>query len=250
MGTTLSVLWATSFLTAVIHTIMGPDHYLPFIAIAKIRKYSLKKTRFWTFICGVGHILSALGIAMVFMYFSQWLSEENFIWIEDNRSNIAAYTLIGLGAAYLIWSVRHRWQHKHQQEHGHLMQLEANGNISVWVLFCIFFILPLIVNFGISFATTDIKAVFGVSNIIGLALMLSLMFGVMFQFPLVTYFLIRSGVTSYESVKNKRPYIFVGILIIAGILTPPDVVSQLMLTIPTYLLFEIGLYFSGKHKKG
>ena len=120
----------------------------------------------------------------------------------------------------------------------------------IGVLFCIFFILPLIVNFGISFATTDIKAVFGVSNIIGLALMLSLIFGVMFQFPLITYFLIRSGITSYESVKNKRPYIFVGILIIAGILTPPDVVSQLMLTIPTYLLFEIGLYFSRKYKKG
>ena len=116
----------------------------------------------------------------------------------------------------------------------------------IGVLFCIFFILPLIVNFGISFATTDIKAVFGVSNIIGLALMLSLIFGVMFQFPLITYFLICSGITSYESIKNKRPYIFVGILIIAGILTPPDVVSQMMLTIPTYLLFEIGLYFSGK----
>ncbi len=128
--------------------------------------------------------------------------------------------------------------------------LTSSGLFIVGVLFCIFFILPLIVNFGISFATTDIKAVFGVSNIIGLALMLSLIFGVMFQFPLVTYFLIRSGIASYESVKSKRPYIFVGILIIAGILTPPDVVSQLMLTIPTYLLFEIGLYFSGKHKKG
>ena len=142
MGTTLSVLWTTAFLTAVIHTIMGPDHYLPFIAIAKIRKYSLKKTLFWTFVCGVGHILSALGIALVFMCFSQWLSEENFIWIEDNRSNIAAYTLIGLGAAYLIWSVRHRWQHKHQQEHNHLMQFEKNGNISVWVLFIIFVLGP------------------------------------------------------------------------------------------------------------
>lgn len=127
--------------------------------------------------------------------------------------------------------------------------LTSSSLFIIGVLFCIFFILPLIVNFGISFATTDIKAVFGVSNIIGLALMLSLIFGVMFQFPLITYFLIRSGITSYESVKNKRPYIFVGILIIAGILTPPDVVSQLMLTIPTYLLFEIGLYFSGKYKK-
>ena len=116
-------------------------------------------------------------------------------------------------------------------------------------LFCLFFILPLIINFGISFSTSEIKAMFGISNIIGLALMLSIIFGLMFQFPLITYSLIRFNITSYESVKNKRSYVFVGILIIAGILTPPDIVSQLMLTIPTYLLFEIGLWFAGKSLK-
>lgn len=118
----------------------------------------------------------------------------------------------------------------------------------VGVLFCLFFILPLIINFGISFATADIKAVFGISNIVGLALMLSVIFGLMFQFPLITYSLIRSQIVSYDGVKSKRPYIFVGILIVAGILTPPDVVSQLMLTIPTYLLFEAGLWAARKYK--
>ena len=116
----------------------------------------------------------------------------------------------------------------------------------IGVLFCLFFILPLVINFGISFATADIKAVFGVSNFISLALQLSVVFGIMFQFPLITFSLIRSGIVSYESMKDKRPYIFIGILIVAAFLTPPDVVSQLMLTIPTYLLFEIGLYFSLK----
>ena len=112
------------------------------------------------------------------------------------------------------------------------------------VLFCLFFILPLVINFGISFATTDIQAVFGISNVITLALWLSVVFGIMFQFPLVTYSLIRSGIVSYESMKDKRPYIFIGILIVAAFLTPPDVVSQTMLAVPTYLLFEAGLYFS------
>ena len=119
----------------------------------------------------------------------------------------------------------------------------------IGVLFCLFFILPLIINFGISFSTSEIKAMFGISNIIGLALMLSIIFGLMFQFPIITYSLIRFNITSYESVKNKRSYIFVGILIIAGILTPPDIVSQLMLTIPTYLLFEIGLWSARKQSK-
>ena len=119
----------------------------------------------------------------------------------------------------------------------------------IGVLFCLFFILPLIINFGISFSTSEIKAMFGISNIIGLALMLSIIFGLMFQFPIITYSLIRFNITSYESVKNKRSYIFVGILIIAGILTPPDIVSQIMLTIPTYLLFEIGLWSARKQSK-
>lgn len=119
----------------------------------------------------------------------------------------------------------------------------------IGVLFCLFFILPLIINFGISFSTSEIKAMFGISNIISLALMLSIIFGLMFQFPIITYSLIRFNITSYESVKNKRSYIFVGILIIAGILTPPDIVSQLMLTIPTYLLFEIGLWSARKQSK-
>ena len=125
----------------------------------------------------------------------------------------------------------------------------SSGLFIIGVLFCIFFILPLIINFGISFATPDIKAVFGISNIIGLTLMLSVIFGLMFQFPLITYSLIRAGIASYEGIKNKRPYIFVAILIIAGILTPPDIVSQLMLTIPTYLLFEAGLFAARKYKR-
>lgn len=75
-------------------------------------------------------------------------------------------------------------------------------------------------------------------------LIMSVAFGLMFQMPLITNALIKSGVISYESVSNLRPYVFVVILIIAAILTPPDVVSQLMLGIPTYLLFELGLLFS------
>lgn len=122
----------------------------------------------------------------------------------------------------------------------------SSGLFVVGVLFCIFFILPLIVNFGISFATANIKAVFGVSNIVGLALTLSVIFGLMFQFPLITYSLIRSGMVSYDDIKKKRPYVFVGILILSGILTPPDIVSQLMLTVPTYLLFEAGLFAAKK----
>lgn len=120
----------------------------------------------------------------------------------------------------------------------------------IGVLFCLFFILPLVIRFGLSFVTDNIQAVFGIGNIVSLALWLSFVFGVMFQFPLVTYALIRSEMVSYEAIKAKRTYVFVGILILSALLTPPDIVSQLLLTIPTYGLFEIGLFFGRKPHKG
>jgi len=121
------------------------------------------------------------------------------------------------------------------------------------VAFCLVVCFPLIVQFGMSFAGESLMPVFGISNLVSLALWLSLAFGCMFQFPLVTYALVRAGIVSYETVCNKRPYVVVGILVFAALLTPPDVVSQLMLGAPTYLLFEAGLLaarrFKGRDKR-
>ena len=95
----------------------------------------------------MGHIGSALLIALGFVYLSHWLTDTQFAWLEDNRSNLAAYALIGLGGAYLLWALRHRWLHKHYQAHHH-GHLEHGGaemqdkNITVWVLFIIFVLGP------------------------------------------------------------------------------------------------------------
>lgn len=116
------------------------------------------------------------------------------------------------------------------------------------VAFCVFLIMPMVINFGMSFSSSNINPMFGISNVINMTLWMSLAFGVMFQMPLITIALIKSGIISYESVSDKRPYVIVLILILAAIFTPPDVVSQLMLGIPTYLLFEAGLLFARKYK--
>ena len=109
------------------------------------------------------------------------------------------------------------------------------------VAFCLIVCFPLVVRFGMSFAGETLQPIFGVSNLVSLALWLSLAFGCMFQFPLVTYALIRGGIVDYKTVCNKRPYVVVAILVFAALLTPPDIISQLMLGLPTYLLFEMGL---------
>lgn len=117
------------------------------------------------------------------------------------------------------------------------------------VAFALVVCYPLIVRFGMSFATGTLEPIFGVSNLVSLAIWLSLAFGCMFQFPLVTYALVRAGIVDYETVCDKRPYVVVGILVLAALLTPPDIVSQLMLGIPTYLLFEMGLLASRRYRK-
>ena len=114
-------------------------------------------------------------------------------------------------------------------------------------LFCIFIILPFIISFGISFNSSNIQAVFNITNIINLGLWMSAAFGLMFQFPLIVYALIKSDIISYATIASKRPYVVVILLILAAILTPPDVVSQLLLFFPTYMLFELGLLFSKKY---
>ncbi len=114
------------------------------------------------------------------------------------------------------------------------------------VVFCVFCILPLIVNFGLSFSTSQIQPIFNISNIINLTLGLCVVFGLMFQMPLVTNSLIKSGIVDYNTIASSRPYVVVILLFLSAILTPPDIISQIMLFSPTYLLFEFGLLFSKK----
>ncbi len=120
----------------------------------------------------------------------------------------------------------------------------SSGLFIVGVLFCLYMILPLIIKFGMSFKTQNINPMLNISNVISLCLWLSTVFGLMFQVPLITYGLIKSDIISYNQIADKRPYVIVGLLILAGIMTPPDIISQLMLAVPTYMLFEGGLLFS------
>ncbi len=145
-----------------------------------------------------------------------------------------------------IWDFILPALYEHEKSFIKKIVFASTGLFATGAAFCLFILMPLVVKFGMSFSTPNLNPVFGLSNIIGLSLMMALAFGVMFQMPLITIALIKSGIVSYDTVSNLRPYIIVVILILAAIFTPPDVVSQLMLGIPTYLLFEAGLFFA-KH---
>ena len=73
---------------------------------------------------------------------------------------------------------------------------------------------------------------------------LMLVFGVAFQTPIAIYFLNRSGLVSLNALTGSRKYVILGIVVLAAMATPPDVVSQITLAVPLYLLFELGILLS------
>jgi sec-independent protein translocase protein TatC len=118
---------------------------------------------------------------------------------------------------------------------------------STWILFvfgisfCFFFIIPAMMRFSLSMESTELQASIGLSNYVGLVGMLMLGFGIMFQLPIVVFFLALSGMVKLKTIKKLRPIVLIAILTLSALLTPPDIFSQLMMAIPTYLLFEISL---------
>lgn len=114
------------------------------------------------------------------------------------------------------------------------------------IAFYVCCILPLLMKFSAEFATNDIQPILGLSSFLDLAGWLSLAFGLMFQVPVAVLLAVKFGVISTASLERKRPYVMTVILVFAAILTPPDVVSQVMLALPTWILFELGLLLSSK----
>ncbi len=112
------------------------------------------------------------------------------------------------------------------------------------IIFAGAFIFPAIMRFSYGMATENIKPQLKVDSVVYLAVMLMLGFGVMFQLPIVIFFLAISGIVPIDTIRKSRPYFIVVIFIVSAIMTPPDVVSQIAMALPSWLLFEISLLFA------
>ena len=107
-------------------------------------------------------------------------------------------------------------------------------------------IFPILMHYSLSMQTTEIKPLINVSSCLGMAAWLMLGFGLCFQLPIILIGMMRLGLVSVEWLRRLRPYIVVGIFIVAAVLTPPDIISQLTMGIPTWLLYEISLVIGTK----
>lgn len=109
------------------------------------------------------------------------------------------------------------------------------------VAFCYFFVFGRVFKFISEFAPTSITVAPDIENYLDFVMSMCLAFGMTFEVPVVVVILVRMGIVSIEKFKAIRSYVIVGAFVIAAIVTPPDVVSQLSLAIPMWLLFEVGL---------
>lgn len=155
MSGEILVLAGTAASIGLVHTLIGPDHYLPFIVMSRARNWSLGKTLWISFLCGLGHVLSSivLGFAGIALGFAVFRLES----IESFRGEVAAWLLIAFGLAYFVWGihralkrkphahahlhedgVRHEHVHSHENGHAHAHGEDRKQSLTPWILFTVF----------------------------------------------------------------------------------------------------------------
>ena len=107
--------------------------------------------------------------------------------------------------------------------------------------FAYFVVFPLVFGFFTTIGPTGVTVMTDIDAYLSFVLKLFLAFGLAFEIPVATMLLIKAGIASPESLKSKRPYVFIGCFVVGMLVTPPDVISQTLLAVPMWLLFEVGL---------
>lgn len=156
-GSTL-LLAGTAVTIGFIHTLVGPDHYLPFIVMGEARGWTIRRTMVITFLCGIGHVMSSVVLGFIGILAGVSLSRLEFM--ESFRGNIAAWLLIAFGLVYMVISLRKMYRNKrhvhrhvhadgtaHEHEHSHFSghshaHLSERKNLTPWILFLIFVLGP------------------------------------------------------------------------------------------------------------
>ena len=157
----LIALYLSAIALGFVHTVLGPDHYLPFVAMARAREWSGKKTVLVTICCGVGHVLSSVLLALAGVLLG--ISVLKLESIESIRGDLAGWLLLMFGLTYFTWGTfrairnkphshvhvhadrtvhRHRHDHSGKHLHAHEHRAASRRSLTPWVLFVIFLFGP------------------------------------------------------------------------------------------------------------
>lgn len=153
------ILLGTAASVGFLHTLIGIDHSLPFVVIARSRGWSLGKLLRITALCGAAHVLSSVAIGATGI--AMGIALDRLQWIESSRGSVAAWLLIGCGLAYALWGVYrartgrrhshvhlhddgivHVHEHDHGDEHSHIHGQARVSAVTVSMLFVVFLLGP------------------------------------------------------------------------------------------------------------
>ena len=154
MPSETSILLISAVGVACLHTLAGPDHYLPFIVLSRSRGWSMTKTVCWTLLCGCGHVWSSVLLALCGAAIGWSLSRVSYL--ESVRGGLAGWALLVFGLLYTVWGfirLKRGQAHKHfdiedgsvyvyEHAHGELVYPQNRHAVTPWVMFIIFVLGP------------------------------------------------------------------------------------------------------------
>ena len=145
---------------------------------------------------------------------------------------------------YQLWSFTAPALYRHEKKL--IMPLVISSTILFYIglLFSFYIVFPVIFTFLSSVGPDSVDFAPDIQYYLDFILKVSFAFGVAFEVPIATILLIMFGVTTAERLKKNRSYVIIGSFVVGMILTPPDIISQILIAIPIWLLFEVGLFFA------
>lgn len=145
---------------------------------------------------------------------------------------------------YQVWSFIAPGLYQHEKRIA--LPLLASSIVLFYsgAVFAYYVVFPLIFAFFTSAGPTDIAVMTDINSYLNFVLKLFFAFGVAFEIPVATFILVWTGITTVEALSEKRPYVVIFCFVIGMLLTPPDVISQTLLAVPMWLLFELGILMS------
>lgn len=144
-----------------------------------------------------------------------------------------------------VWGFIAPGLYKHEKNLAIPLMASSTLLFYVGLAFAYFVVFPLAFGFLAAIELEGVQTMPDISSYLDTVLKLFFAFGLTFEIPVAIILLVKMGLTTPESLRLKRPYVIVGVFVIGMLLTPPDIISQTLLAIPMWALYEVGIYFSG-----
>ena len=158
---------------------------------------------------------------------------------------MAAFLLSLPHTFYQVWAFVAPGLYQHEKNLALPLIIAGMLLFFVGMAFAYFFVFPVVFHFISSVAPVGVAVMTDIDKYLSFVLGMFMAFGLTFEVPVVVILLTHFGIINLSQLQSARPYIIVGAFVIAAIITPPDVVSQIMLAIPLWLLFELGVIIAG-----